>query len=192
MDRPEDLTYGVPRFLSFIDMAYLLEAVETADATLAARIPTPSAEVHRDLIGNVNASRQALLRAAFVSLVSILEQNIDELVHMEQKKRGIVISPSDLKDRGIVRSLNYAEKALNTPIDTHKAHWKHALLLQDLRNHLVHYGPEFTDSEDHTAKVKRFSKSPRVSVRPSICFSIEQLKEIVEDFAMCIEDFGGM
>ena len=47
MERPEDSTYGVARFLSFIELAYLLEAAKAADEHLAAKLPAGVTEDER-------------------------------------------------------------------------------------------------------------------------------------------------
>jgi len=117
MQRPEDSTYGVPRFLSFIDLAYLLDAAKAADEHLAAKLPAGITEDERHSIGNLNATRQSLLRAVFISSFGIVEQNLDELSLMGRAKLGTSLAPSDLKDRGIARSLTYATKVLGKKID---------------------------------------------------------------------------
>ncbi|WP_371181430.1 hypothetical protein [Xanthomonas sacchari] len=190
MQRPEDSTYGVPRFLSFIDLAYLLEAANAADEHLAAKLPAGTTEDERNAIGNLNATRQSLLRAVFISSYGIVEQNLDELVLMERAKLGTSLAPSDLKDRGITRSLTYATKVLGKKINISATHWKDLLLVQDLRNHLVHYGPDFADTKDHGNRFKRFSNSDYVTLRPLICFTIPQIEHLFHLYMTCIDDFS--
>ncbi len=118
MAQPEDTTFSVPRFLSFIDWAYLYEAAKATDEHFASKISAISISDGRNEIGNINATRQSLLRAVFISSYAILEQNLDELVHMEQKKLGAMLSPNDLKDRGINRkhpSERYGQAAMVVP-----------------------------------------------------------------------------
>ena len=191
MQRPENSTYGVPRFLSFIDLAYLLEAHKAEDANLAAKLPAGSNEGDRHAIRHLNTTRQSLLRAVFISSYGIIERNLDELVLMERAKRGISLSPSDLKDRGIARSLTYATKVLGRKINVSATHWKDLLLVQDLRNHLVHYGPDFADTKDHGDRFKRFSNSDYVTLRPLICFTIPQIEYLFGLYMKCIDDFSG-
>lgn len=190
MQRPEDSTYGVPRFLSFIDLAYLLEAAKAADEHLAAKLPAGITEDERHSIGNLNATRQSLLRAVFISSYGIVEQNLDELVFMEREKLGASLAPSDLKDRGIARSLTYATKVLGKKIDKSATHWKDLLLIQGLRNHLVHYGPDFADTKDHGERFKKFSNSDYVTLRPLICFTIPQIEHLFGLYMKCIDDFS--
>ncbi len=190
MQRPEDSTYGVPRFLSFIDLGYLLEAAKAADEHLAAKLPIGNTEDERHRIGNLNAIRQSLLRAVFVSSYGIVEQNLDELVLMERAKTGTALAPSDLKDRGIARSLMYATKVLGKSINTSATHWKDLLLIQELRNHLIHYGPDFADTKDHGDRFKKFSCSEYVTLRPLICFTIPQIEHLFGLYITCIDDFS--
>ena len=190
MLRPEDITFSVPRFLSFIDLAYLLEAAKAADDHLASKLPTtPNAE-NGNSTGNINATRQSLLRAVFIASYAILEQNLDELVNMERAKNSISLSPSELKDRGIVRSLTYANKILGKRIDKNLPHWKDLLSLQDVRNHLVHYGPDFDNSENHNDRFEKFTKSDYVTLRPVICFTIDQIENIFSLYMECVNDFS--
>jgi hypothetical protein len=189
MQRPEDSTFSVPRFLSFIDLAYLLEAAKAADEHLAAKLPDSSMEDGRNAIGNLNATRQGLLRAVFIASYAIVEQNLDELVVMERAKAGVSLAPSDLKDRGITRSLTYATKVLGKKIDTGATHWKDLLLMQDLRNHLVHYGPDFADTKDHGDRFKRFANSDYVTLRPVICFTVAQIEHLFGLYMTCVNDF---
>ncbi|WP_291270929.1 hypothetical protein [Geothrix sp.] len=189
MLKPEDVTYSVPRFLSFIDLAYLLDATKVADEHLASKLPEPSTDEDRNKIGNINATRQSLLRAAFIASYAILEQNLDELVEMERKKKNILLLASELKDRGIVRSLTYANKVLGYEIDINLNHWKELLLLQEVRNHLVHYGPDFSATKDHNNRFDRFATSPYVTLRPVICFTIGQIEKIFELYMACVHDF---
>ncbi|WP_447730092.1 hypothetical protein [Pseudoxanthomonas suwonensis] len=190
MLRPEDSTYSVPRFLSFIDLAYLLEAAQAADAHLAAKIPNGATQEDKDAIGNLNATRQSLLRAVFIASYSIVEQNLDELVAMERSKGDIQLSPSDLRDRGIKRSLTYATKVLGKSIDLNATHWKDLFLVQDLRNHLVHYGPDFADTKDHGDKFKKFANSGYVTLRPMICFTVPQIEHLFGLYMKCVDDFS--
>lgn len=187
MINPEDTTFSVPRFLSFIDFAYLFEGAKVADEHFASKISETS---DRNEIGNLNATRQSLLRAVFVSSYAILEQNLDELVNMEQKIHKVSLSPNDLRHRGIVRSLTYANKLLNKNIDSTQAHWKDLLMLQEVRNHLAHYGPEFSDSHEHQKRFDKFSNSKFVTLRPLICFTLEQIENVIELYMECIRDFS--
>jgi len=176
--------------LSFIDLAYLLEAAKAADEHLAAKLPDSSTEEGRQLIGNLNATRQSLLRAVFIASYSVVEQNLDELMIMDRAKKNISLAPSDLKDRGIARSLTYATKVLGKKIDTSATHWKDLLLVQELRNHLVHYGPDFADRKDHDDRFKKFSNSDYVTLRPVICFTIAQIEHLFGLYMKCVDDFS--
>ena len=189
MTSPYETTYSAPRFMAFIDLGYLLVAIKAADEHLEKRLPETHEDESQHVIGNVNATRQSLLRAAFIAAYGIFEQNLDELVNMDQKSGGHLIAPSDLKDRGITRSLTYARKVLGMSIDTSANHWKDVLLLQEVRNHLTHFGPEFADSGDHAKRWEKFKRSELVSLRPMICFTIDQFEEICHRFTSCIEDF---
>jgi hypothetical protein len=190
MQRPEDSTYGIPRLLSFIDLAYLLEAATAADRHLAAKLPSGNMESDEHKVGNLNATRQALLRAVFISSYGIIEQNLDELIVMERARRGVVLAPSDLKDRGIARSLTYANKVLGKGINTSAIHWRKLLLVQELRNHLIHYGPDFSGTKEHVDRFKKFSGFGYVTLRPMICFTILQIESLFELYMTCIDDFN--
>jgi hypothetical protein len=190
MSRPEDVTFSVPRFLSFIDLGYLLEAAKTADEHLASKLPDSSTVEGRNRIGNINATRQSLLRAVFIASYATVEQNLDELVAMERAKKNILLSPSDLKDRGVARSLTYAIKLLGKSIDKGATHWRDLLLMQELRNHLAHYGPDFADTKDHNIRFKKLSNSEYVTLRPTICFTIEQIEHLFGLYMVCIDDFS--
>ena len=187
MNNPKDVTYSVPRFLSFIDWAYLQEALKVTDLHFEQML---SATEDRDKIGNINATRQSLYRAAFISSFATLEQNLDELVRMDQNKKNITISPSDLKHRGVKRSIIYANKVLEQNIDESQKHWRYVALLQDLRNHLVHFGPEFSDSKEHEKLYDRLKKCELVSFSPIPFFSKDQLDKIIQVFLDCIDDFS--
>lgn len=189
MQQPEDSTFCVPRFLSFIDLAYLLEAAKAADEHLVSKLPSSATEEGRNQIGNLNATRQSLLRAVFISSFGTIEQNLDEIVAMKRAKREVSLAPTDLKDRGVKRSLTYAVKVLGAEIDLGLAHWKDLFLLQDLRNHLAHYGPHFTSGREHEERFRRFSDSKYVTLRPMICFTVPQIEHIFNLYMTCIHDF---
>lgn len=180
-------TYSVPRFLSFIDLAYLQEAIKVVDQHFQSEIHGTD---ERDKIGNLNATSQSLFRAAFISAFATLEQNLDELVRMYQEKKGISLSPADLKHRGIKRSTVYANKVLKMEIDISQRHWQDVNLLQDLRNHLVHFGTEISGSKEHLNLYERLQKSEYVSLNPIPYFSLEQLENIISLFMLCIDDFS--
>lgn len=180
-------TYSVPRFLSFIDLAYLQEAMKVVDHHFQSKIHGTD---ERDKIGNLNATSQSLFRAAFISAFATLEQNLDELVRMDQEKKGIILSPADLKHRGIKRSTVYANKVLKMEIDVSQRHWQDVTLLQDLRNYLVHFGAEISDSKEHLKLYDKLQKSQYVSLNPIPYFSLEQLENIMSVFMLCIDDFS--
>jgi hypothetical protein len=187
MRKPEDMTFSVPRFLSFIDLAYLFEAAKVADEHFASKV---TAAKDRNAIGNINATRQSLLRAVFLGSYAILEQNLDELMNMEQERNKVSLSPADLKDRGITRSLTYAKKVLNKNIDTSLAQWKELFLLQEVRNHLVHYGPTFSDASEHNRRFDKFTNSEYVTLRPEICFTLHQIERIFDLYMECVDNFS--
>lgn len=190
MHKDNELTYGIPRFLSFIELGYLLEAAKITDAELAKKIEEAGSDEKDNVIGNVNATRQSLLRAVFVSAYAILEQHLDEISLMGKNKVSATISPNDLKDRGIKRSINYANKVLSWHIDQNKDHWTDLMVLQRLRNHLVHYGPSFSNDNQHEKRWKEYKTIKYVSLRPMVCFSIEQIEDIFNLFMVCVDDFS--
>lgn len=191
MNKPEDTTFSVPRFLSFIDFGYLYEAAKAVDEQFASQISSLTDAEARNKTGNINATRQSLLRAVFISSYAILEQNLDEIVLMDQKKQGVNLSPNDLKHRGIKRSIVYANKVLGMSIDASQKHWKELQNLQEIRNHLTHYGPDFSDSSEHYKRFSKFSGSEYVTLRPTICFTIEQIENVINLYMDCIDDFSG-
>lgn len=190
MNRPEDETFRVPRFLAFIDLGYLQEALEVADTHLSTKVGEVVTADERNRAGNINATRQSLMRAAFISSFASIEQNLDELANMERNKRKLTLSPSDLKDRGIKRSLAYANKVLGRDLSVDGSPWKDLLLLQEVRNHLVHYGPGFFDSPEHKKRFQRFGQSKYVSLRPTICFTMEQMALIFDLYMECIQKYS--
>lgn len=190
MTENDNLTYDVPRFLSFIELAYLFEAAKLADTELAKKITDTDLVDKRDLIGNINATRQSLLRSVFISSYAVLEQYFDEITHMERERQKIMLAPSDLKDHGITRSLKYSKKVLGKELNENTSHWKELKFLQEVRNHLVHYGSGFDDSTEHEKRYMKFKNSDYVTLRPSICFSLEQIAKIFELYQICIDDFN--
>ncbi|MCB8889572.1 hypothetical protein [Vreelandella malpeensis] len=92
------------------------------DEQFASQISSLTDAEVRNKTGNINATRQSLLRAVFISSYAILEQNLDEIVLMDQKKQGVNLSPNDLKHRGINRSIVYANKVLGMSIDASQKH----------------------------------------------------------------------
>lgn len=191
MNKPEATTFSVPRFLSFIDWGYLLEAAKVADEHFASKISSLPVDEGRNEIEHINATRQSLLRSVFISSYATFEQNLDEIMLMEQKKHGVNISPNDLKHRGINRSIFYATNVLGQNIDTSKAHWKELMNLQEVRNHLVHFGPGFSNSNEHAKRFNKFSHSKYVTLRSDICFTIEQTENVMNLYLDCIDDFIG-
>ena len=190
MPNSDDLTFTVPRFLSFIDLAYLFEAAKVADAHFESKLQAIDSIEKRNAVGNINATRQSLLRAVFISSYAILEQNLDELANMERAKNNISIAPNDLRHRGVARSLAYANKVLGKTINKSAPPWSNILQLQEVRNHLVHYGPEFASTKEHSARYSRFKKIDLISLRPAICFTIDQLENIFGVYTDCVEDYG--
>ncbi|WP_075186170.1 hypothetical protein [Teredinibacter haidensis] len=184
----EKEVYSVPRFLSFIDLAYLYEGLKVVDQHFQCEIDKAE---DKDKIGNLNATCQSLYRSAFISLCSTLEQNLDELAHMAKEKQEASLSPGDLKDRGIKRSVSYANKVLGFSIDINQKHWKDTYVLYDLRNHLVHYGPVFSGSNKHLNLYNRLKNSEYVSFKSIPVFTLDHIEKIINTFMLCIDDFGG-
>ena len=189
IENPEDLTFYYPRVLSFFSFEYLYEGAKVTDDYFASKILSISRIEDGNKIGNINATRQSLMRAVFISSYAIFEQVLDELMWRSQERQNLAISPNDLKHRGINRSIIYANKILGKNIDTNKPHWKDLLMLQKVRNHLVHYGPEFSDSNEHRELFKHFKNSKYVTLRPIICFTIEQIQLHNALYLHCIDDF---
>ena len=184
-DKDEEITYGVPRLLAFVEAAYLREAMLAAFQTLdRKRKDLDSSD--RDELGNLNATDQALRRAFFISFFAILEQNLDEVVTMAGERLGKRLKPSDLRARGVKRSLAFAEKVLGADIDTSKSPWAEVIELQELRNHLVHYGSGFDSSKEHRRRRQRFERIDGIQMRPMICFAKHVLEGFLGYFAECV------
>ncbi|HHF3269227.1 TPA: hypothetical protein ACVO4Z_000214 [Vibrio alginolyticus] len=178
---------SVPRFLKFIDLAYLVEGTRLTSEQFDKMVLEASDDGRKK---NINTTRQNIMRSIFISSFSILEQNLDEIVKMRSKSVSVDITPNDLKDRGIRRSITYAKKVLNMTLDTSQSHWKIVFQLQDLRNHLVHYGSTFSGSREHEEKLRKFHKIPYVSMTDSINFTCQDIEMISRIFHRCIRDFN--
>lgn len=113
------LTFTNTRFLAFIELGYLYEAAKATDEHFASIIASLKEE-DASRVENINATRNSLLRAVFISSYAILEQNLDELIKLDHKRLKVSISPNDLKYGGILRSLLYAEKFLGIKLINHK------------------------------------------------------------------------
>ena len=138
-------------------------------------------------INLVTLTDQRVYRAKTTGVVDM----ITSLVIMERAKASVSLAPSDLRDRGIARSLTYATKILGKKIDTGTTHWKDLLLMQELRNHLVHYGPDFADTRDHGDRFRKFANSNYVTLRPGICFTVSQIENLFDLYMTCVDDFCG-
>ncbi|OJH08406.1 MAG: hypothetical protein AOY29_09785 [Alcanivorax borkumensis] len=186
----EKTTFGVPRFLAFIDLGYLNEAVKIAEEVFEVQAREAGNAPDQNQLGNINATRQSLYRSIFISAYACFEQNLDELCNMKREKLACLLKPNDLKDRGIARSIKYAQKALSAAIDTNKKPWVTLELLGSVRNHLVHYGPSFNDSGEHSKLYGRLQNSDLVSLRPMICFDAEQLEKVFDVLLTGVNDFS--
>ncbi|KJR29826.1 hypothetical protein BOO91_21465 [Vibrio navarrensis] len=118
-----DTGMSLPRFLQFIDLAYLVEGTRLTNEQFD-KMMLEAADDDRKR--NINATRQNIMRSIFISSFSILEQNLDEIVQMKSKAAPVDIKPNDLKDRGIQRSITYATKVLNIEVDPNG--WTHKLI----------------------------------------------------------------
>ncbi|WP_395006145.1 hypothetical protein [Undibacterium sp.] len=190
MNKTEDITFSVPRFLSIIELMYLFEAIKATDAHFVELLKNATSSADHNKIGNINATRQSLLRAAFIASYGIVEQNLDEIVKMKGAKDNVTVSPSDLRDSGIKRSLTYAKKVLKINIDENVQHWQELFEIQAIRNHLVHYGAGFDESDDHEKRFKKFSVSKYVTLRPEVCFTLIQIETIFNLYVKCVHDFS--
>ena len=180
-------TFSVPRLFSFIDWAYLQEALKVVDSHFEDQLKNTE---DRNKVGNLNATRQSLYRAAFISAYGTLEQNLDEQVRWDQNKNEIALSPNDLKHRGVKRSIIYAQKVLMLEIDDDRPHWKNVEMLQELRNHMVHFGSEMDTGGAHKGLYNKLKESKFVSFTPIPSFSLEQLDMVINEFIECIEEFS--
>ncbi len=180
----EEITYGSPRFLAIVEMAFLREAMEGAFKTLERR-REELAPSDRDGWGNYNATVQALRRSFFIGAYSLLEQNLDEVVSMAGKRLGKCLKPSDLRATGVKRSFTFAKKVLGAEIDLGKGPLHDVLDLQRLRNHLVHYGAGFRSSNEKRTR-EGFERIDGIALRPMICFEDHALDKFLELFVECV------
>lgn len=80
IEKTNNQTFHYPRFLSFFDFDYLYEGAKVADDYFSSQISSLSIVKDSNKIGNINATRQSLLRAVFISSYATLEQNLDEIM----------------------------------------------------------------------------------------------------------------
>ncbi|BFL83776.1 hypothetical protein LFREDSHE_22260 [Shewanella baltica] len=183
------LTFTNTRFLAFIELGYLYEAAKATDEHFVSIIASLKEE-DESRVENINATRNSLLRAVFISSYAILEQNLDELIKQDHKRLKVSISPNDLKYGGILRSLLYAEKVLGYQIDQSQKHWVEVKKIQKLRNYLVHYGYYLSDEHEHLKLYQSLDKSEYVSISHSIHFNIEQIERLINLYMDCVDDFS--
>jgi len=184
----KDVTFDVPRFMSFIDLAHLSEAIKVTDQYFQDKI---NGTEDRNEIGNLNATRQSVHRSAFLSSCAIIDQHLDANCIKDAERCGIQLRPKDLRTGGIYRSIDYANKVLGYAIDRSMPPWKELGDMQDLRNHLIHFGPGFDNSPEHAKRIEKYKKLSFVSLRPTICFSYSQLMEVQSLLMDCVESFLG-
>lgn len=142
-------------------------------------------------ISNIESTKQALYRSIFISAMSCFEQNLDEICVMRAEKSGSKWRPSDLKDRGVNRSIKYAQKELGKDINKSKGPWPTIFLLIELRNHLVHYGANLSDNAEHLKIYKSLSNGEYVSFEAVILFNREQLENSFSLLLKGVKNFIG-
>jgi len=175
------------RFLQFIDLSYLVEGVRLTEEQFDKMILDANDDNRKR---NINVTRQNIMRSVFISAFSILEQNLDEIVQMQSETALVDLKPNDLNDRGIQRSITYAEKVLKLDLDLTQNHWQMAFQLQKIRNHLVHFGSSFSGTKEHGKRFDNFSKLSYVSVGASINFTHTNIEQISDAFMECVNDFN--
>ena len=185
-EKTETHSMPIPRLLGYLDWIYLREALKATDTYFEDALSKTNDE---NEIKNINATRQTLYRASFISICATIEQSLDERVRLQQQKQKKKISPSDLKHRGIKRSIVYANKVLERNIDIKKQCWKDAELLQELRNKLVHDGPGFPGKSENKKLCVALNNTNYVSFNPGPYFSREQLNNTIDLFKECLRDY---
>lgn len=179
---------SIPRFLSFIELTHLYEAAKAADEHLASKLPSGDTQADINMRSYINSTRQSLLRAIFLSSYGVIEQNIDELVIQWAGIKGTSLTPSDLSGNGVKRSLQFAKKVLGKKINLSEDPWKKLLLVQLLRNHLIHYGPDFAEIKEHDDRIKKFSNLEFVTISSLICFTTQQLESLFSFYLDCLRN----
>ncbi len=176
----------LPRFLSFIELLNLLDAAKIADEHLVSKI---TSEENAGIKNDLENARQSLLRSIFISAFAILEQNMDEFALIKGSNKNMKVLPKDLKDRGITRSFNYSVKVLGSDLKKNEEPWQTLFSLQKVRNHLVHYGHDFSDNNEHMNRFESFNKLDLITMNKGICFTIKQIEEIFELMMVCTNEF---
>ncbi|ACS93553.1 conserved hypothetical protein [Teredinibacter turnerae T7901] len=144
-----------------------------------------------DKIGNINAARQSLYGSTFVSAIACFEQALDEYCIMLAKKEGSPWRPSDLKDRGIKRSIKFLKKAFGRALSESQEPWITIFALIGLRNHIVHFGSTLTDSSEHLKLYKSLSNEDYVTFKDVICFNVTQLEKVFRIIMNGFHNFTG-
>ncbi len=81
-----------------------------------------------------------LRRSLLLALYSRFEHHLNEICEGLAREKKLAIHPTDLRDKGIVRSQSYFKKVIGLPFPDETPSWAHVLYVRGLRNRFAHAG----------------------------------------------------
>jgi hypothetical protein len=92
----------------------------------------------------------------FVHSYSLLEDSLLRIADFYKRKSHLELSPSDLKDEGMMRAKTYLKKVVHIPFpDTHPS-WQTVSTLNHIRNLIVHKTGYFPQDNRHQMEINAF------------------------------------
>jgi len=128
----------------------------------------------------------------FVNTYSLLEQTLLRIAEHLQGSQKLDLSPSDLRDKGIMRARSYLKKVARVAFPDDGTNWKDIAALGDIRNTIVHEGGYFPD--DHRkrqqidALMTRWSSDISLDNIRRFTLSSGFIEHVIETFKRFLDD----
>lgn len=99
-------------------------------------------------ISSFNKIEPWMYQSAFLSLYSVVEAALDRHCDICKERFNLKLKKEDLKDKGIVRAVNYLENVVEIEEIRSDNRWSKILNLNKLRNDLIHRSGIITNSKN--------------------------------------------
>ena len=127
---------------------------------------------------------------ALISLYSFFENELDALCDLYIQGEGIPISQTDMKGKGIERSILFLEKIVGLPIDKNSDTWKELINIKKIRNQIVHERGKLIDKSGQKKGdvIKYVEDCPLLDGETEVLIKEGYLTHTLETFDLFFKD----
>lgn len=124
-------------------------------------------------------------RSAFLSVIGMFEFDLDELCRLYEREKSMTVMLSDMRGKGIERSVRYLEKVAVLDVYKNSSEWREIKDLQKIRNLIAHRAGMLSDGsgDPMTTEIDYINRNEWLERKAEVVIKEGFLKHVVDVYS---------